>query len=162
MTAFQFTEHSHRRYNPLTRTWILCSPHRAKRPWQGSVIFNFHFVYVFSPQSVSFYLFICLSLYLPFFLSLTANLFINLTVSGQVEKQVPPVKVEHDPNCYLCPGNKRVGGHLNPSYKSTFIFPNDFPAVRSDQPTYSTTAMLQQISDEVSNSFHLRSLIDLE
>lgn len=25
----------HRRYNPLTREWILVSPHRTKRPWQG-------------------------------------------------------------------------------------------------------------------------------
>lgn len=25
----------HRRYNPLTRQWVLVSPHRAKRPWQG-------------------------------------------------------------------------------------------------------------------------------
>ena len=27
----------HRRYNPLTRQWVLVSPHRAKRPWQGQV-----------------------------------------------------------------------------------------------------------------------------
>ncbi len=27
----------HRRYNPLTREWILVSPHRAKRPWQGQI-----------------------------------------------------------------------------------------------------------------------------
>lgn len=27
----------HRRYNPLTREWVLVSPHRAKRPWQGQV-----------------------------------------------------------------------------------------------------------------------------
>ena len=27
----------HRRYNPLTREWILVSPHRARRPWQGQV-----------------------------------------------------------------------------------------------------------------------------
>jgi len=27
----------HRRFNALTRTWVLCSPHRAKRPWQGQV-----------------------------------------------------------------------------------------------------------------------------
>jgi len=27
----------HRRYNPLTNEWILVSPHRADRPWQGQV-----------------------------------------------------------------------------------------------------------------------------
>jgi UDPglucose--hexose-1-phosphate uridylyltransferase len=30
-------EYSQRRYNPLTREWILVSPHRARRPWQGQV-----------------------------------------------------------------------------------------------------------------------------
>ena len=35
MDTFEFTEHSHQRYNPLTDSWVLCSPHRAKRPWQG-------------------------------------------------------------------------------------------------------------------------------
>ena len=27
----------HRRYNPLSQEWVLVSPHRAKRPWQGQV-----------------------------------------------------------------------------------------------------------------------------
>ncbi|KAJ2821950.1 galactose-1-phosphate uridyl transferase, partial [Coemansia erecta] len=34
---FSFTDHSHRRLNPLTQSWVLCSPHRAKRPWLGQV-----------------------------------------------------------------------------------------------------------------------------
>lgn len=37
MKTFEFTEHAHRRYNPLTGQWILVSPHRTKRPWQGKV-----------------------------------------------------------------------------------------------------------------------------
>src|SRR3954447_7894556 len=27
----------HRRFNPLTREWVLVSPHRTQRPWQGQV-----------------------------------------------------------------------------------------------------------------------------
>jgi UDPglucose--hexose-1-phosphate uridylyltransferase len=30
-------EGPHRRYNPLLDEWVLCSPHRLKRPWQGQV-----------------------------------------------------------------------------------------------------------------------------
>jgi UDPglucose--hexose-1-phosphate uridylyltransferase len=29
--------HPHRRLNPLTREWVLVSPHRTDRPWQGQV-----------------------------------------------------------------------------------------------------------------------------
>lgn len=35
--AMLHTDFPHRRYNPLTDSWVLVSPHRAKRPWQGQV-----------------------------------------------------------------------------------------------------------------------------
>jgi len=37
MNKFNIEDFPHKRYNPLTGEWILVSPHRAKRPWQGQV-----------------------------------------------------------------------------------------------------------------------------
>lgn len=34
-----------------------------------------------------------------------------------------------DPGCYLCPGNTRVGGRVNPAYSGPFVFDNDQPAL---------------------------------
>jgi UDPglucose--hexose-1-phosphate uridylyltransferase len=36
-TTFSLENQPHRRYNPLTDEWVLVSPHRAKRPWQGQI-----------------------------------------------------------------------------------------------------------------------------
>ncbi|MFA8342429.1 MAG: UDP-glucose--hexose-1-phosphate uridylyltransferase [Rhodothermaceae bacterium] len=78
----QLTDHPHRRLNILTGEWVLVSPHRAKRPWQGK------------------------------------------TEEKSVEK-----KPSYDPGCYLCPGNERAGGKVNPEYKEPFAFTNDFSAL---------------------------------
>ena len=81
----QLNSFPHRRKNILTGEWILVSPHRTKRPWQGEVY------------------------------------------SDKQEK-----RPKYDPGCYLCPGNKRANGEVNPDYKSTFVFTNDFPALLED------------------------------
>jgi len=36
-SAADLTEQPHVRYNPLKGEWVLVSPHRLKRPWQGQV-----------------------------------------------------------------------------------------------------------------------------
>ncbi|MFN8528236.1 MAG: UDP-glucose--hexose-1-phosphate uridylyltransferase [Anaerolineae bacterium] len=36
-SMFEATEHPHVRRNALTGEWVLVSPHRTKRPWQGQV-----------------------------------------------------------------------------------------------------------------------------
>ena len=38
----------------------------------------------------------------------------------------------YDPTCYLCPGNQRANGKANPDYQTTFVFTNDFAALRPE------------------------------
>lgn len=79
----KLNEQSHRRLNALTGEWVLVSPHRTQRPWQGAV-----------------------------------------------EKVAVAQRPQYDPTCYLCPGNERAGGVRNPKYTSTFVFENDFAALK--------------------------------
>ncbi|HWG57438.1 MAG TPA: UDP-glucose--hexose-1-phosphate uridylyltransferase [Candidatus Acidoferrales bacterium] len=37
MNTADFEQLPHRRFNPLTREWVLVSPHRTQRPWQGEI-----------------------------------------------------------------------------------------------------------------------------
>lgn len=51
-----------------------------------------------------------------------------------MEKLPPESRPAYDPKCYLCPGNPRAGGHLNPKYTGTFVFTNDFSALLEETP----------------------------
>jgi UDPglucose--hexose-1-phosphate uridylyltransferase len=51
---------------------------------------------------------------------------------GQVEKRPAEERPKYEPACYLCPGNKRAGGAINPAYEHTFVFDNDFSPVLPD------------------------------
>ncbi len=54
---------------------------------------------------------------------------------GSQEAPADERRPAYDPTCYLCPGNERAGGDRNPAYDSTFVFTNDFAALRPDSPT---------------------------
>jgi len=85
--TMNFEDNPHRRLNQLTGEWVLVSPHRTKRPWQG-----------------------------------------------QQEESDLATLPEYDDSCYLCPGNVRAGGAVNPQYSDTFVFTNDFAALLPDMP----------------------------
>ncbi|HPC36929.1 MAG TPA: UDP-glucose--hexose-1-phosphate uridylyltransferase [Candidatus Marinimicrobia bacterium] len=53
---------------------------------------------------------------------------------GGQEPVASEERPKYDPECYLCPGNRRASGAVNPSYTSTYVFTNDFPALFPDTP----------------------------
>jgi UDPglucose--hexose-1-phosphate uridylyltransferase len=54
---------------------------------------------------------------------------------GSRERTPTETRPRYDPTCYLCPGNGRAGGVTNPDYDGTFVFTNDFAAMRPDSAT---------------------------
>ncbi len=57
---------------------------------------------------------------------------------GKVEAAASESRPRHDPRCYLCPRNERMGGEANPDYQLPFVFQNDFSALlpeKNDAPT---------------------------
>ncbi|MDE3056870.1 MAG: UDP-glucose--hexose-1-phosphate uridylyltransferase [Bacteroidota bacterium] len=55
---------------------------------------------------------------------------------GEVSASKEETIQAYEPDCYLCPGNKRANGEINPQYESTFVFTNDFSALIEETPTH--------------------------
>ncbi len=53
---------------------------------------------------------------------------------GETRDGGTPSAPDYVADCYLCPGNARVGGVKNPQYASTFVFDNDLPCVAEAAP----------------------------
>lgn len=54
--------------------------------------------------------------------------------SGETVKLKKDPSTSYAADCYLCPGNTRVSGAVNPSYRGVFVFDNDHPCVGLDVP----------------------------
>ncbi|WP_231566699.1 galactose-1-phosphate uridylyltransferase [Vibrio variabilis] len=53
---------------------------------------------------------------------------------GQQETPNVEQLPSYQSDCFLCPTNTRVSGDVNPDYKGTFVFKNDFAALTTDTP----------------------------
>jgi UDPglucose--hexose-1-phosphate uridylyltransferase len=58
----------------------------------------------------------------------------NRPWSGATVPAVAAPRPSYVSDCYLCPGNTRVGGAVNPLYEQTYVFDNDHPCVGIDAP----------------------------
>ena len=59
---------------------------------------------------------------------------------GETQRMEGSDDMVYDPECYLCPGNTRATGDVNPKYKGVWTFENDFPTLVLD--AYQTQAQL--------------------
>ena len=54
---------------------------------------------------------------------------------GEESDAAAAPSLAYDPGCYLCPGNVRANGAVNPDYVSAYAFDNDFAALKADTPS---------------------------
>ncbi len=52
---------------------------------------------------------------------------------GKMEEDSIQLNIDYDPSCYLCPGNSRASQDKNPHYHDTFVFTNDYAALKPEQ-----------------------------
>ena len=121
MSNTNLQDYSHKRFNILTGEWVLVSPHRAKRPWQGQ----------------------------------------NEAVNNEK-------RPTYDEKCYLCAGNTRISGDINPKYSDVFVFTNDFAALQNDSPSFNVNDGLLKAQSETGickvicfSPDHSKSLADM-
>src|ERR1035437_3596267 len=53
---------------------------------------------------------------------------------GRQDPSARRPEVTYDPTCYLCPTNTRASGLIHPAYDRTFVFTNDYAALRPEVP----------------------------
>ncbi|MGL5790953.1 MAG: galactose-1-phosphate uridylyltransferase, partial [Plesiomonas shigelloides] len=57
--------------------------------------------------------------------------------SGQDAAPAEQALPSYEPKCFLCPTNTRISGDVNPDYAGTYVFSNDFAALKTDTPQIS-------------------------
>lgn len=58
----------------------------------------------------------------------------NRPWNGETVVHEEPELPDYVSDCYLCPGNQRIGGARNDAYEHTFVFDNDHPCVGFEAP----------------------------
>ncbi len=67
---------------------------------------------------------------------------------GQSENVSSQTRPSYEENCYLCPGNSRAKGAINPNYKDVFVFENDYSALQARSDSFSVSDGLLHAESE--------------